>query len=127
MEIQLEAREPHTIQSYSDTAVTVNHAIYSKSIIISRDTLVSDWPVTQASDLNAESLHNLIALQPEIIILGSDTPDALRRLDVLRQLCEQKIGVECMDIGAACRTFNVLLHEERAVVLGIIYKNPNLY
>jgi uncharacterized protein len=121
MEIQLEAREPHTIQSYSDTAVTLNHEIYDKSIIINRNTLITDWPVTQASDLNAQSLDALIALKPEIIILGSHDPDALRRLDNIRQLCEQKIGVECMDIGAACRTFNVLLSEERDVVVGLIF------
>jgi len=123
MEIQLETREPHTIQSYSDSSVTVNHTVYSKSIVLSRDTLVSDWPVTQPSELNADTLHTLIALQPEIIILGSHTPDALRRLTVIRQLCEQNIGVESMDIGAACRTFNVLLSEERAVVLGMIYRS----
>lgn len=121
MDIQLEAREPHTIQSYSDTAVTVNHEVYSKSIIIHRDILISDWPVTQASELNSEALASLIALKPEVIILGSHTPDALRRLDIIRQLCEQKIGVECMDIGAACRTFNVLLSEERDVVVGLIF------
>ena len=122
MEIQLEAREPHTIQSYSDTAITINHEVYAKSIILNHDTLISDWPVTQASELNAELLDALIALKPEIIILGSHNPDALRRLDIIRQLCEQNIGIECMDIGAACRTFNVLLSEERAVVVGIIFK-----
>ena len=122
MEIQLEAREPHTIQSYSDTAITINHEVYAKSIILNHDTLISDWPVTQASELNAALLDALIALKPEIIILGSHNPDALRRLDIIRQLCEQNIGIECMDIGAACRTFNVLLSEERAVVVGIIFK-----
>jgi uncharacterized protein len=121
MEIQLEARAPHTIQSYSDTAITVGGEVYSESIAINHNTLIADWPVTQASKLNAESLEALIALKPEIIILGSHNPDALRRLDIIRQLCEQKIGVECMDIGAACRTFNVLLSEERAVVIGIIF------
>lgn len=121
MEIQLEAHEPHTIQSYSDTAVTVNHELYSKSLIISRDSISSEWPVTQASDLSSQALKALIALKPEIIILGSHNPDALRRLDNIRQLCEQKIGVECMDIGAACRTFNVLLSEERDVVIGLIF------
>jgi len=121
MEIQLEAREPHTIQSYSDTAITVDGEVYSKSIAINHNTLITDWSVTQASELNAKLLEPLIALKPEIIILGSHNPDALRRLDAVRQLCEQKIGVECMDIGAACRTFNVLLSEERAVVVGIIF------
>ncbi|MDF1827006.1 MAG: MTH938/NDUFAF3 family protein [Legionellaceae bacterium] len=121
MEIQLEAREPHTIQSYSDTAVTVNHEIYSKSLIISRDTIISDWPVTQAADFNTQILGALIALKPEMIILGSHNPGALRCLDSIRRLCEQKIGVECMDIGAACRTFNVLLSEERDVVAGLIF------
>ena len=121
MEIQLEAREPHTIQSYSDTAVTVNHEVYAENIILSRDMLITDWPVTQASELSTESLKPLLALKPEVIILGSHTPDALRRLDAIRQLCEQNIGVECMNIGAACRTFNVLLSEERSVVVGIVF------
>jgi len=63
----------------------------------------------------------MLDLAPEIIILGTKTPSALQRLDILKKLCEQHIGVECMAIDAACRTFNILLSEHRRVVAGFIF------
>ena len=39
---------------------------------------------------------------------------------LIEYLANQRIGIEIMSIGAASRTFNVLLSEQRAVVLGIV-------
>jgi uncharacterized protein len=118
MQIQLEAHETHTIQAYSDTEIKINQVMYHTNLILSRDTLITPWAIEEAST-------QLLDLNPEIIILGTHTPNQLRQLGHLKkleqQLCEKQIGIECMTIDAACRTFNILLSEHRRVVAGFIF------
>jgi uncharacterized protein len=116
MQIQLEAHETHTIQAYSNTEIKLNHVTYHADFIVSRDTLITPWDITQ------DGLQPILDLKPELIILGTHTPNALRQLDSIKQLCNQQIGIECMTIDAACRTFNILLSEYRHVVAGFMFE-----
>ena len=50
-------------------------------------------------------------------------PENFRLCQCMSLLSQQRIGIECMSIGAACRTYNILLSEHRAVVAGFIFKN----
>lgn len=120
MQIQLEARETHTIQAYSDTEIKVNNISYHQSLIVSHDTIMSPWEVLHPSEVTEDLLQPILQLNPEIIILGTHMPEHLRSLSCLKKLCEQHIGIECMTLDAACRTFNVLLGEHRRVVVGFI-------
>ncbi|MDX2345288.1 MAG: MTH938/NDUFAF3 family protein [Legionella sp.] len=116
MQIQLEAHETHTIQAYSHTEIKINHIAYDSNFIISRDTLITPWVLQ-------DSLNLILDLKPEILIFGTNTPDFLRRSDIIRQFAEKQIGVECMARDAACRTFNLLLSEHRRVVAGFLFEN----
>jgi uncharacterized protein len=62
----------------------------------------------------------VLALQPELVLIG--TGETLRFPAVEHYACliQQNIGVEIMDSTAACRTYNILLGEGRNVVAGII-------
>ena len=119
MEIQLESAEPHTIQSYSDQSILVADSTLYHSCIISRESIQTAWPIQSIEELTVDHLAALLQDKPDVIILGhTGKPTLLRH--IASELSKQKIGIECMPIGAACRTFNVLLSEHRAVVLGII-------
>ncbi len=119
MEIQLESTEPHTIQSYSDQSILVADSTLYHSCIISRESIQTTWPIHTIEELTVDHLAALLQDKPDVIILGhTGKPTLLRH--IASELSKQKIGIECMPIGAACRTFNVLLSEHRAVVLGII-------
>jgi uncharacterized protein len=121
MQLHFEQNDAHSIQSYNDTQIKVNHLTYHQSIIISRDTIISDWSIQKEQSFHQTHLEPLLQLKPELILIGHTQSYFVLSSDLLSFLFEQKIGVECMPIGSACRTFNVLLHEERAVVLGIIF------
>jgi uncharacterized protein len=127
MHIQLEAHETHTIQSYSETEVTINNTPYQTSFILNKNTLITPWNITRATELNQALLEPLLVLTPDIIILGVQAPHELLQLDIIQNLRAKHIGVECMNIGAACRTFNLLLGEHRAVALGIILNPGSLH
>lgn len=120
MHIQQEAPDKHTIQSYTDTSITVNTVLYQHSVIVSPTLIIDDWPVHTLAALNETSLEPLRHGHPEIIIIGIHQPKAPLPLALIAQLSKERIGIECMSIGAACRTFNVLLGEQRRVVVGII-------
>ena len=74
------------------------------------------WPLSDLAELRAEHFDAVVAMQPEVVILG--TGDRLRfpSTAVLRAMIERRIGVESMDTAAAIRTYNVLAGEGRRVV-----------
>lgn len=120
MEIQLESAEPHTIRSYSDHSIWVDQTLIETSCIISPHQIQSSWPIHCLDDLGPEHLPALLQDQPDVIIIGHNGHPKIIPV-IASILSQQKIGIECMSIGAACRTFNVLLSEHRAVVLGVIF------
>lgn len=120
MEIHLEQRSQHSIQAYSEIEIQVNSIRYKRNIIVSRHKIIEEWPLDSIQALTPLTLKPLTDLHPEIILLGHGSPGTHAPIGIMQLLSERRIGLESMSIGAACRTYNVLLNEERAVVLGLI-------
>jgi len=121
MHIQRETPENHAIRSYTNTEITVGHTVYTKSTLISREAIISPWPITSIQAFNDTHLEALLKLEPEIILIGHEQPGIQIPISVMQNLSKQRIGIECMSIGAASRTFNLLLSEGRKVVIGILF------
>lgn len=121
MQIDREPPAPYSIQSYSDTEITLNNQSYSDSVIISRQRIISPWAIHSIFELSKASLNPLLLEKPEVILLGHAKGVIPLPMPLIEYLANQRIGIEIMSIGAACRTFNVLLNEQRAVVLGIVF------
>lgn len=121
MHIQLEAPDTHAIRSYNDTEITVNAMTYQKSIVISRDVMIAEWPIHSVEELTEEIIEPILKLDPEVIIVGHQQTGTPIPISVMQYLSKQRIGIESMNIGAASRTFNVLLSEQRRVVALIIF------
>jgi uncharacterized protein len=68
------------------------------------------------AELAAEHLERAIALEPEVILLGTGARQHFPAPALLRAMLARGIGLEVMDTAAACRTFNVLASEYRRVV-----------
>jgi uncharacterized protein len=120
MEINLEAADHYSIQAYNDKEVKINSLTYRSSLIVSSHEIIKDWQIASIHQLNEESIAPLLRYQPKIIILGHSQQGQFIPQPIMQSLAKQHIGLECMSIGAACRTFNVLLSEHRDVVLGLI-------
>lgn len=93
------------------------------SFVLAPDTLLEDWPVTEARTLSAEHLQRVLALAPEVILLGSGATQVFPPAATLAACLGRGIGLEVMSNAAAARTFNVLAGEGRRVVAGFIL-NP---
>lgn len=123
MNINLEAAEQHAIQAYGDNKIQINSIIYENSLIVSREEIINDLAIKTIQEIDDTFLDLLLQCQPELIIIGHENPGKFPPYTIISKLSEQRIGIECMSIGAACRTYNVLLSENRKVVAGFIFKN----
>ena len=120
MHINLESTDSHSIQAYSDQAIRINSVDYQKSLIINSHEIISDWPINSIQQLDAQLIEPLLLSKAKVIIIGHQQLGKNVTPAIMQTLVEHRIGLEVMSIGAACRTFNVMLHEKREVVIGII-------
>ncbi|NOX77104.1 MAG: Xcc1710-like domain-containing protein [Gammaproteobacteria bacterium] len=95
------------------------------SLIISAKQLIDDWPPETIEELRVEHIAAIVALEPELILLGTGATLQFPEREMLMQLRSQRVsgrqvGVEIMDTAAACRTYNILMAEGRHVVAGLI-------
>lgn len=108
------------IDSYGNGGFKVSGARYEGSILVLPDRTIG-WDVTSFDQVTLESLAPLLEdVGVELLLVGCGprltlVPGALRR-----ELKAAGVGVESMDTGAACRTYNVLLAEGRRVAAALI-------
>lgn len=120
MYINLETTDRYSIESYSDNEVRINATTYQHNLIVSSTELITHWSIESIAELDKNALAPLLTHQPEIILIGHTKPNLFAPSSTIQYLAQQHIALECMLIGPACRTFNVLLSEKRNVMLGII-------
>ena len=98
------------------------HETLRTSLIISPTQLIRNWPPQGFDDLKASHFKLLSELEPEIILFGSG--DTLRwpAPALLAPLIDSGIGVEIMDTGAACRTYNILMADGRKFLAALLVK-----
>ncbi len=109
------------IESYSGAGFRVNGARHEGAILIWPES-VEAWPAAAIETLSEETFATLFTAEPPIEILLVGGGDRFRMIPgaLKRSLSERGISVECMDTGAACRTYNVLMAEDRRVAAALL-------
>lgn len=108
------------IRSYGDGIITIGSQQYARSLILTRDRLVDDWRPQQVAELLREDFAPILELQPEVLVLGTGTTLKFPSPALTARLLQNGTGVEVMDTAAACRTYNILLSEQRHVVAALL-------
>lgn len=103
--------------------VQVNGQRREGSVVVSPDGL-APWPPRAVCELTAGHLAALLALAPEIVLLGTGSRLQFPAPWLARACAEAGAGLEVMDTPAACRTYNVLLSEGRKVVAALLVEPP---
>lgn len=109
------------IQSYGDGRFRISGTAHDGGVIVFPDHTVS-WPIQSLDDVTAESLKAVFAQNPavEILLLGCG-PRMLMLPTAMRDAVKGRgVSVDPMDTGAACRTFNVLMLEDRRVAAALL-------
>lgn len=112
--------EGYVITSYDCNSICINGKTFSSSLIIAAAKLETDWDIATVESLQANHMDQLLSFEPELIIIGTGNSLVFPDVEVYSAIIRQGIGIEFMDTGAACRTYNILLGEGRDVVAGLI-------
>lgn len=110
----------HTIRRVTADFIWVDDQPFAASFILGARVLQTDWPVKQLDDLRSDRLSPLLELTPEIVIIGIGERQQVLPATVQADFHRQGIGVECMTLAAAARTFNILMSENRRALVGMI-------
>lgn len=117
--MQLTQHESY-IQSYDNTQITINNVCYHQTLLVTAKQVITTWPIHDINQLDTSHLLLVMQQQPEIVILGCGEKQQLPNSTILQFFAEHQTGIEIMNTGAACRTFNILQAENRRVVAILI-------
>ncbi len=109
----------YKITGYESNGVEINGRMHQQSFILSPMALIPDWQPQDLLSLKIEHLEAFYELNPEVILLGTGEKQAFPDREILKYFVQNRIGYEIMDTQAACRTFNIIMAEDRNVVAGI--------
>ncbi len=109
------------IDAYGDGGFRIANQRYEHAVIILPDKTLK-WNVTSVESLTADDMEGVIAHKEDIdvLLIGCGERQQFLPAEVEKELAGHRIIPEQMDTGAACRTYNVLLSEERAVAVALI-------
>ncbi len=117
MKLTLDARtDVNLIRGYAPGAVRIGERLVSTPCIVAADTLITEWEAPSAAELAASHLEPVFALNPQVVLLGTGAAQRFPSAQVREAFAARGIGLEPMDFRAACRTYNILVQEERRVV-----------
>lgn len=114
-----EASGIHLISAHGDGYVVIGPQRLFHSLILLPNRLL-DWPVPTFETLTAEHFDAIAAHRPELVLLGTGARLRFPAPALCAALLGQGIGLEVMDVGAACRTYNFLAGEGRHVAAALI-------
>ena len=107
------------IRGYSSQEIRIGEQRLQGSCLVSAESLIADWAPKTFADLATEHLEPVLALKPELVLLGTGPSQRFPPSALRTAFTSRGIGLEVMDLGAACRTFNILVQEERRVVAAL--------
>ena len=110
----------YSISAYDAGEITVNEKAYRESLILSPAQLHTPWSVQSVDDLDQSSLQPVLEMNPDVVLLGTGEQQQFPDPSIMALFGQRGIGLEVMNNGALCRTFNILVAEDRDVVAAII-------
>jgi uncharacterized protein len=123
MQLTLEAAGPaNLIRGYSSEEIRIGEQCVRRSCIVTAEAVITDWEPLTFAELTVGHLEVILALSPALILLGTGAVQQFAPA-AMRAACNARgIGLEAMQLGAACRTFNVLVQEERRVAAALFLR-----
>jgi len=116
------ASHANLIRSYSDSELRIGDQRVQHSCLVTAERLIGDWPPESFAELAPAHLEAIFALTPELVLLGTGATQRFASAEVRGEFARRGVGLEVMELGAACRTFNVLVQEERRVLAALFLR-----
>lgn len=109
------------IESYGNGGFTVTGASYRGSLLVLPESTAA-WPAAAIEDIDLAGLEPVLSAEPpvEVLLIGCGRSMAYIDPELRAAARARGVTLEPMDTGAACRTFNVLVMEDRRVAAALI-------
>ncbi|MGD8207516.1 MAG: Mth938-like domain-containing protein [Thiohalocapsa sp.] len=117
---QSDVTDGNLIESYDRTRIRISGRDYGVSLTVTADEVAPNWGPERIDDLTAEHIETLLAADPQVVVIGTGTHQHIPDPELYFALLERGVGVEFMDTGAACRTYNILVGEGRRVIAALL-------
>ena len=108
------------IQSVSDVEIKIGGEIHQGALVVTAESLITNWGVEKPEDINADHFEKILELKPEVVLIGTGRNQVFLPPELLMTFYRKGIGVEMMTTQAACRTFNVLISDNRKVAAALL-------
>ena len=115
MKFTRESASATTIRYVEKGRIVVGAETVTEDLLLFRDSIELGWNSDDKPELSVDSVRALLDRRPEIIIYGFGWETMLPPRDVVFELARHGVGFEAMTTPAACRTYNILLSEDRDV------------
>jgi uncharacterized protein len=120
MQMTREASSSNLIRACEGGRIRIGERWLNRNLIVTADAIVDDWTVAVPERITLDDLAPALAFRPELVVVGAGFEPRPPDIDLMAELAERAVGLEYMTTAAACRTFNVLLHEGRRVAAALI-------
>lgn len=123
MKLQLDARPSlNTVTGYGPGFVEINRSRYEHALLLAPEGEIVAWDVEGFESLTAAHFERLLALAPDVVLLGTGERQRFPHPRLTSALTQARIGVDVMDTHAACRTYNILMVEGRKVLAALLVR-----
>ena len=120
MKFHLQAPAANVIKALGADWVRIGETDFRRNLVVTPDAVAIGWAPAGFAALTEADFAGLLQHRPELVLLGTGAAQRFPHPRLLRALSEARVGVEVMDTRAACRTFNILIAEDRRVVAALI-------
>lgn len=111
----------NAFSGYGADYVIVNGQRITENTIVTPERLLP-WSATGFEQLSEADFEVFAAMDLEILLVGTGAKQRFVHPRLTRALVEKRVGVESMDVQAACRTYNILMAEGRRVAAALLFK-----
>jgi uncharacterized protein len=121
--VKLHASTPsalNTFTAYGEGYVMVNSQRHDANLIVLPEKILP-WNVADFAALKESDFEVFLDMNLEILLLGTGPKQRFPHPRLGQALAARRIGIEAMDLQAACRTYNILMAEERRVAAALLF------
>lgn len=119
MKLDREHSPGHLIRGFAAGRILIGSETFSSPLIVTAERIIADWSPPGVPQLSLADLQRVLDLDPDVILLGTGSRQLFPPATLTTEILRQGVGLEIMNTGAACRTFNVLASEYRRVAAAL--------
>lgn len=109
------------ITGYGSDHLMINKVRHDGNLMLNATRVIPGWAPNGFDGLTSDDFAAVLELKPDVVIVGTGARLRFPQHALLRPLIEAGVGFEIMDLSAACRTYNVLATEGRAVAVAVMF------